>query len=87
MGFLLILKALVSTCTCGNLIQDEPLKEAIYVLFKEVVLVSCGAMVVQALNYYGLLRLNKELALGACYCILMSIALWTILGITMTVAA
>ena len=40
-----------------------------------------GAIIVQALNYYGVLKINNENIIGSVYCLLMSIVLWTIFGL------
>lgn len=58
--FLLILKTILSSCSCATFIKEEALREAVYVLFREVVIVACGAIIVQAMNFYGVLALNKE---------------------------
>jgi hypothetical protein len=36
------------------------MQEAVYTLFREVVVLVLGAVIVHALNYYGLLQLEKE---------------------------
>ena len=52
-------------------------------LFREVVVLVGGAIIVQALNYYGVLKINKEHIIGSVYCLLMSVVIWTILGLIM----
>ena len=44
--FLLTLKSILSTCPCVTLIHDEALKDSVYVLFREVVFVACGALII-----------------------------------------
>ena len=85
--FLLTLKLIVSQCTCCSLASDDSLREAIFVLFREVVIVACGAIIVTALNFCGILKINKTQAIGATYCILLSIVLWVVLGSIMMVCA
>ena len=85
--FLLTTKSIMSSCPCFTVITDESLKEAVYVLYREVVIIAGGAIIIQALNYYGFLKLSKDPALGAVYCILMAIFLWTALGVVLVINA
>ena len=50
-------------------------------LFREVVVLIGGAIIVQALYYYGVLRINREHIIGSVYCLLMSVVIWTIFGL------
>jgi hypothetical protein len=78
--FLLGLKSLFLNSSCFRFLKEESFNEATFSLFREVVVVACGTILIQALNYYGLIKMDKEQAVGATYCILMAILLWTILG-------
>jgi hypothetical protein len=51
------------------------------VLFREVVVLIGGAIIVQALYYYGVIRINREHIIGSVYCLLMSVVIWTIFGL------
>lgn len=57
--FILGLKTVISTCPCINLVKDSPLKDAVYVLFREVVIVLIGAVILEALNYYEVLKFTN----------------------------
>lgn len=50
-------------------------------LFREVVVLIGGAIIVQALYYYGVIRINREHIIGSVYCLLMSVVIWTIFGL------
>ena len=84
--FILLLKTLLSSFDCLNLLKGSPLKEAIYVLFREVVIVLIGAVVIEALNYYDIFNFSRENSIGVSYCILVTLFLWTLLGIILVVA-
>jgi hypothetical protein len=71
----------VLTFECLNILKGSPLKEAIYVLFREVVIVLIGAVIIEALNYYDIFKFSKENSMGVSYCILMTLFIWTILGL------
>ena len=85
--FVLISKSVISSCSCVNIIKDTPLKDAVYVLFREVVIVLTGALILEGLNYYQWIKLSKDYSIGLSYCILMTLAIWTVLGLIMIVAA
>ena len=42
-----------------------------------------GAIIVQALYFYGVLKINREHIIGSVYCLLMSVIIWTVLGLIM----
>eukprot|EP00347_Sterkiella_histriomuscorum_P016480 403353018 len=84
--FILLLKTLLSSFDCLNILKGSPLKEAIYVLFREVVIVLVGAVVIEALNYYDIFNFSRENSIGVSYCILVTLFLWTLLGIILVVA-
>ena len=53
----------------------------VFVLFREVVVLVGGAIIVQALYYYGVLKINREHIIGSVYCLLMSVVIWTVQGL------
>lgn len=85
--FILVIKTCLSSFECLNILKDSPLKEAIYILFREVVIVLIGAVVIEALNFYDVFQFSKENSIGLTYCILMTLFLWTLLGIILVVFA
>lgn len=85
--FILLLKTAVTSFACLNMLKDSPLKEAIYVLFREVVIVLIGAVLIEALNYYDVFKFSRENSIGVSYCILMTLFLWTLLGIILVYSA
>jgi hypothetical protein len=85
--FLLTLKYVLSSCSCASFIKEEPLRDSVYVLFREVVIVACGAILVQAMSFYGIITLDKTQIIGSSYCLLLAIAIWTSLGLIMILAA
>lgn len=74
--FMILLKVVLSLCQIDAF---HDFKDALYTLFREVVLVILGAALIQALNFYGLLKLNQDYT----FCIFITIILWTLLGLTM----
>ena len=55
-----IVKSVFSNCSWFILVQEECFQHAVYTLFREVVVLVIGAVIVQALNYYEVLKLDKE---------------------------
>lgn len=78
-----IVKTIFTTCTCFRFIEEESMQETVYTLFREVVVLVLGAVIVQGLNYYGVLQLDKEYITGSVYCLFMIIVLWTLMGFYM----
>jgi hypothetical protein len=85
--FILVFKVIVVYCPCFVFITDLALKDAVYILFREVVIVICGAIIIQALTFYGVLSLDREKLVGITYCILLALIIWTALGFMMTLKA
>ncbi len=50
-----VVKSLFATCACFRFIEEDSMQEAVYTLFREVVILVLGAIIVHALNYYGVL--------------------------------
>ncbi len=50
-----IVKTIFTSCTCFRFIEEESMQEAVYTLFREVVVLVLGAVIIHALNYYGVL--------------------------------
>ena len=46
-----------------------------------------GAMVIEALNYYEVFEFSWENSIGVTYCILMTLFIWTSLGLVMVFMA
>jgi hypothetical protein len=55
-----IMKTIFTSCRCFGIIEEESMQEAVYTLFREVVVLVLGAVVVHSLNYYGVFQLEKE---------------------------
>ena len=55
-----LVKSIFTNCTCFKFIEEDSMQEAVYTLFREVVVLVLGAVIVHALNYYGVLQLEKE---------------------------
>jgi hypothetical protein len=84
---LLTLKLLLRSCRCFSIMSDPCLKDAVYVLFREVVIVAAGALVIQTLDFYGVITLDRERALAVSYCLVTSVALWTGAGLAFVMSA
>ena len=50
-----VVKSIFTSCACCRFIEEEPMQEAVYTLFREIVILVLGAIIVHALNYYGVL--------------------------------
>lgn len=85
--FFLLLKCCLASCSCSSLVSEEPLKASVFALFREVVIVACGAIIVQALDFYGAISLDRDQIVASTYCLLMAVGLWTLLGIILIVSA
>jgi hypothetical protein len=81
--FIMIFKTIMTFCPCFIFITDPSLKDAVYVLFREVVIVICGAIIIEALTYYKVLKLGIDRSIGIIYCILFALVVWTLLGFVM----
>lgn len=85
--FILVFKTILTFCPCFVFITDAALKDAVYVLFREVVIVICGTIILEALTYYKVLRLRADKSVGIVYCILLALVIWTTLGFVMVLRA
>jgi hypothetical protein len=74
-------------CSIFDFIHDEPLKDSVYVLFRECIIVICGSLGVEALKFYGVLNFSQESEIGMSYCILLIVFLWIIIGLILVISA
>jgi|LauGreDrversion4_2_1035121.scaffolds.fasta_scaffold89823_1 hypothetical protein len=81
--FLFLVKYILLNFSSFSFISDDSLKDSVYVLFREVVIVAFGAIIIEALIYYGILSLNESQSNGAIYCLLMAMILWIYIGFVM----
>lgn len=79
-AFLLVLKSVLQGCPCITIMNDDCLKDAVYMLYREVVIVACGALLVQTLDYYSVITLEKDKAIQASYCLVTASVVWTLTG-------
>ena len=79
-AFLLVLKSVLQGCPCVTIMNDDCLKDAVYMLYREVVIVACGALLVQTLDYYSLIALDRDKAIQASYCLVTASVVWTLVG-------
>lgn len=86
-AFILILKSILNCCPCFVFITDVAIKDAVYVLFREVVIVLCGAIILEALIYYNIIQYEKQRSVGLTYCILLTLIIWTLLGFFLVLKA
>jgi len=84
---ILIFKAVILCCPCFIFITDKALKDAIYVLFREVVVVLSCILILVALHFYDILKLSALDATGTIYCALLAVSIWTALGFVLTLYA
>ena len=85
--FILIFKVILTYCPCFVFITDVALKDAVYVLFREVVIVISGLIILQGLAYYTVINIDKEKVIGIIYCVLLALLIWTSLGFVMVLSA
>lgn len=85
--FILVFKLILTYCPCFVFITDVALKDSVYVLFREVVIVICGLIILQGLTYYSVLNIDKDKVIGIIYCVLLALLFWTFLGFTMVLSA
>ena len=74
-------------CPLFDFIHDEPLKDAVYVLFREAIIVISGSLGIEGLKYYEVISFNKDTEIGLSYCIMMVVCLWTAVGFIMVISA
>ena len=74
-------------CPLFDFIHDEPLKDAVYVLFREAIIVISGSLGIEGLKYYEVISFNKDTEIGLSYCIMMIVCLWTAVGFIMVISA
>lgn len=84
---LLIFKAIVLCCPCFTFISDVALKDAVYILFREVVIVLMCILVLEGINYYEVLNKTIINVSEAAYCGLVALFLWTLMGFIFTLSA
>lgn len=67
--------------------QDSALKDAFYILFREVAVVVCAAIILEALNYYDIFDIEAYLSTGIMYCILLVLIIWVLFGLAIVLFA
>ena len=85
--FFMVVKSWLMNCPLFDFIHDEPLKDAVYVLFRESIIVISGSLGIEALKYYGAINFTQESEIGMSYCILLIVFLWTIIGFILVISA
>ena len=85
--FFMIVKSWLMNCPLFDFIHDEPLKDAVYVLFREAIIVISGSLGIEGLKYYEVINFNKDTEIGLSYCIMMIVCLWTAVGFIMVISA
>jgi hypothetical protein len=83
----MIVKSWLMNCPLFDFIHDEPLKDAVYVLFREAIIVISGSLGIEGLKYYEVISFNKDTEIGLSYCIMMVVCLWTAVGFIMVISA
>lgn len=87
LSIFIVFKAIVVCCPCFVFINDPALKDAVYILFREVFIMIMCLLIFEALNYYGVLSFLSINANGFSYTVLMTLFIWAILGFIFSVAA
>jgi len=85
--FILIFKAIIAFCLCFVFITDAPLKDSVYVLYREVVIIAAGMILFESLAYYNVININVDKAIAIMYCVSLAVTIWTILGFVMVITA
>lgn len=86
-GFILFFKGIITFCPCFVLINDNPLKDAVYALFREVMVVSLGAVILAGFNYYDILGTDEDNIISLTYAILLGALIYILLGFMLIVCA
>ena len=81
--FILILKSFLSCCPFIIFDIDNALKDSVYILFREVIIVLAGTVIIEGLAFYKVLQKEH----GITYCILITLALWILMGSIMIAKA
>ncbi len=87
LSIFILFKAIVVCCPCFYFINDPSLKDAIYVLFREVFIMITCLLIFEALNYYGVLSFLSIDTSGFSYTVLMTLFIWALLGFIFAIAA
>jgi hypothetical protein len=85
--FILIFKSIIAYCPCFIFITDVPLKDSVYILYREVVIVVAGMIIFESLAYYNVINIELDNAIGIMYCVSVAVAIWTILGFILVLTA
>lgn len=86
-AFILLFKGVITFCPCLVFIKDNPLKDAVYALFREVVVVSLGAVILAGFNNYDILDTDDENIVSLTYALLMGCLIYTLLGFMLILCA
>lgn len=71
----------------GVFASDEALKDSFYILFREVAIVVCAAIIFEGLDYYDVVDIDIYVSSGVMYCILLVLVIWVMFGITTIIFA
>ena len=83
----ILFKSVVVCCPCFIFVNDQAIKDSMYVLFREVVIVLACLLILDAAQYYNLLTFTTINITAASYCALMALFIWTVLGFSLAVYA
>ena len=84
---IIIVKSILTCCPCFYFITDITLKDSVYVLFREVVIVLSCILILEALHFYEVLQFTLIDVTGTAYCILLALFIWTVLGFIFIISA
>lgn len=56
--FFMVVKSWLMNCPLFDFIHDEALKDAVYVLFREAIIVISGSLVIEGLKFYGVINFS-----------------------------
>jgi hypothetical protein len=84
---IMIVKSVITSCPCFIFITDVALKDAVYVLFREVVIVLSCILILEALHFYKALKFTSIDMTGTSYCALLALFIWTVLGFIFILSA
>lgn len=79
-GFIFLFKSFMTYCPCFTFLKDDPMKEAVYSLLREVMAISLGAAMLSGFNFYNLLDTEDDNIVSMVYCLLLGVAIWIIMG-------
>lgn len=84
---IIAVKSIITCCPCFIFITDVALKDAVYVLFREVVIVLSCILVLEGLHFYEVLQFTYIDMTGTTYCALLALFIWTVLGFIFILSA